>query len=195
MSQNARNNSNNNKPAAGTSSSYDEQETRTITSNRRHNTNILITITLLSIVVCASFIASLNSSNQLSEVYKALREESIDYNHQESSMQERHKQSRQKLQRHNQYRRQNTTTSASGAKKEERHDDMNIVLLYADDWTYRSLGLINKHVYTPNINELARNGIMFTHNCVTTSICWQSRATMVTGTYTAVHQQTHSTLR
>jgi len=70
-------------------------------------------------------------------------------------------------------------------------EDMNIVLFYADDWTWRTMGRVNPVVRTPNIDEMASNGVMFTHNCVTTSICWQSRATMVTGLYAAVHQHVH----
>lgn len=66
-------------------------------------------------------------------------------------------------------------------------DDMNIVLFYADDWTFRTLGHINPNVLTPNIDEMIRNGVLFRHNCVTTSICWQSRATLNTGLYVAVH--------
>ena len=58
---------------------------------------------------------------------------------------------------------------------------MNIVLLYADDWTYKTLGKVNPFVKTPNLDKLADKGVMFTHNCVTTSICWMSRATLITG--------------
>jgi arylsulfatase A-like enzyme len=65
---------------------------------------------------------------------------------------------------------------------------MNIVLFYADDWTWSNLGFVNHVVKTPNIDEMARNGIHFPHNCVTTSICWQSRATKSTGLYASVHQ-------
>lgn len=67
--------------------------------------------------------------------------------------------------------------------------DMNIVVFYADDWTAKTLGIFNDKVLTPNLDAMAKRGMAFTHNCVTTSICWQSRATMVTGVYTAIHQQ------
>lgn len=66
---------------------------------------------------------------------------------------------------------------------------LNIVLFYADDWTFHTLGKVNPVVKTPHLNEMADNGVLFRHNCVTTSICWQSRATMVTGQYVSVHQQ------
>jgi arylsulfatase len=65
---------------------------------------------------------------------------------------------------------------------------MNIVLLYADDWTYKTLGKINPYVQTPNLDKLADKGVMFTHNCVTTSICWMSRATLITGQYVSTHK-------
>jgi Sulfatase len=66
---------------------------------------------------------------------------------------------------------------------------LNIVLLYADDWTMKTLGVLNKVVRTPNLDALAESGMLFTNNCVTTSICWISRATLVTGQYAAVHNQ------
>ena len=47
----------------------------------------------------------------------------------------------------------------------------------------------NEHVYTPHLDALARDdGILFTHNCVVTSVCMQSRATLYTGQYSSVHQ-------
>jgi arylsulfatase len=68
-------------------------------------------------------------------------------------------------------------------------DDMNIVLFYADDWTLKTLGIFNDKVRTPNLDAMAKRGMAFTQNSVTTSICWQSRATMATGVYKAVHNQ------
>lgn len=65
---------------------------------------------------------------------------------------------------------------------------LNVVLFYADDWTQKVMGTFNKHVKTPNIDALAKDGMSFTHNCVTTSICWISRATLATGTYAAIHK-------
>jgi arylsulfatase len=73
------------------------------------------------------------------------------------------------------------------------HDDkpkirpMNIVLLYADDWSYKTLGKVNPFVQTPNLDQLADKGLLFTHNCVTTSVCWMSRATLLTGQYVSTH--------
>lgn len=65
---------------------------------------------------------------------------------------------------------------------------LNVALFYADDWTMKVLGKLDKHVKTPNIDAMADNGMIFTNNCVTTSVCWISRATLLTGTYSAIHQ-------
>jgi arylsulfatase A-like enzyme len=65
---------------------------------------------------------------------------------------------------------------------------MNIVVLYADDWRYDTLGCAgNPIVKTPNIDQLARDGFRFTNNCVTTAICGVSRATLFTGQWMSRH--------
>jgi arylsulfatase A-like enzyme len=59
---------------------------------------------------------------------------------------------------------------------------LNIVVLYADDWRHDTLGIAgNPVVKTPNLDQLAREGVRFTQNCVTTSVCWVSRANLFTG--------------
>ena len=67
-------------------------------------------------------------------------------------------------------------------------EPLNVVFLYADDWTFKTLGKVNPYVITPNIDRLADQGILFTHSCVTTSICWMSRGTLVTGQYSSRHK-------
>ena len=63
---------------------------------------------------------------------------------------------------------------------------MNIVVLYADDWRNDTLGVAgNPVVQTPNLDRLAGVGMLFTQNCVTTSICMVSRACLFTGTWMA----------
>ena len=65
---------------------------------------------------------------------------------------------------------------------------MNIVLFYADDWRHDTLGAAgNPIVKTPVLDALAKEGVRFTENCVTTSICWVSRATLLSGQYLARH--------
>ena len=68
---------------------------------------------------------------------------------------------------------------------------LNILLLYADDWSFKTLGAITPFVKTPNIDRMAKNGVLFTHNCVTTSICMVSRATLYTGQYASRHKTYH----
>lgn len=65
---------------------------------------------------------------------------------------------------------------------------MNIVVLYADDWRHDTLGVAgNPVVLTPSLDQLAAEGTRFTHNCVTTSICGVSRATLFTGQWMSRH--------
>ena len=54
---------------------------------------------------------------------------------------------------------------------------LNILLLYADDWTHHTLSSfhnaqpLNTILKTPILDALASDGIRFTHSCVTTSVC------------------------
>ncbi len=65
---------------------------------------------------------------------------------------------------------------------------LNVVLLYADDWRHDTLGVAgNPVVKTPHLDRLAQEGFRFTHNCVTTSICGVSRATLFTGQWMSRH--------
>ena len=65
---------------------------------------------------------------------------------------------------------------------------MNVVLLYADDWRHDTLGAAgNPVVKTPHLDQLASDGMRFTENCVTTSICGISRANLYTGQWMSRH--------
>lgn len=67
-------------------------------------------------------------------------------------------------------------------------DKTNIVILYADDWRFDTLGCAgNPIVKTPNLDALAKEGVRFTHNCVTTSICGVSRSSLLTGQWMSRH--------
>ncbi len=65
---------------------------------------------------------------------------------------------------------------------------MNVLLFYPDDWRHDSIGSEKPYVLTPFLNSLAKDGIRFTHNAVTTSICWMSRATLWMGQYSSRHR-------
>ncbi len=68
---------------------------------------------------------------------------------------------------------------------------LNVLVLYADDWRHDTLGAAgNPVVQTPNLDRLASRGVRFTHNCVTTSICGVSRATLFTGQWMSRHGNT-----
>ena len=65
---------------------------------------------------------------------------------------------------------------------------LNVVVLYADDWRHDTLGVAgNPVVKTPNLDRLAGEGVRFTRNYVTTSICGVSRATLFTGQWMSRH--------
>ncbi|KAL3811988.1 hypothetical protein ACHAXA_009606 [Cyclostephanos tholiformis] len=71
---------------------------------------------------------------------------------------------------------------------EEKDSPMNILLFYADDWRHDTLGAAgNPVIKTPVLDALAADGVRFSENCVTTSICWISRATLYSGQYLARH--------
>lgn len=64
----------------------------------------------------------------------------------------------------------------------------NVVILYADDWRFDTLGSAgNPIVKTPHLDALAKEGVRFTQNCVTTSICGISRASLFTGQWMSRH--------
>ena len=70
------------------------------------------------------------------------------------------------------------------------HDPLNVILFYTDDWNADMLGIADATnvVHTPNLDQLAAEGQWFPNSYVTTSVCWQSRATLLTGMYVSVHQ-------
>ena len=76
----------------------------------------------------------------------------------------------------------------SGLRAAATSERLNVVVLYGDDWRHDSLGCAgNPVVKTPRLDALARTGVRFTHNYVTTAICGVSRATLFTGQWMARH--------
>jgi arylsulfatase A-like enzyme len=58
----------------------------------------------------------------------------------------------------------------------------NIVFIMSDDHAYQAISAYsNKLMQTPNIDRIAREGMLFTNACVTNSICAPSRAVILTG--------------
>lgn len=78
---------------------------------------------------------------------------------------------------------------SSGENEGKVSKPLNVVVLYPDDMRHDSLSVAgNPIVETPFLDQLAGEGMRFTHNCVTTSICWVSRATWLTGQHQAKHK-------
>lgn len=58
----------------------------------------------------------------------------------------------------------------------------NIVLIMSDDMGYSDLGCFGGEIETPNLDQLAHDGLRFT-NFYSENMCWVSRAAMLTGVY------------
>jgi arylsulfatase A-like enzyme len=64
----------------------------------------------------------------------------------------------------------------------------NILLIIGDDISYRDYGFMGaKHVDTPNLDQLAREGITYTRGYVPTSLCRASLMSIITGLYPHQH--------
>ena len=61
-------------------------------------------------------------------------------------------------------------------------DKPNIILILTDDMGYSDLGCFGGEIETPNLDELANNGLRFTH-FYNTGRCCPSRASLLTGKY------------
>ncbi|WP_411274989.1 sulfatase-like hydrolase/transferase [Daejeonella sp.] len=64
----------------------------------------------------------------------------------------------------------------------------NILVLYSDDQSYNTLGILgNKEIYTPNLDKLAQQGVFFTQAHVMGghqgAVCIPSRVMMLSGRY------------
>uniref|UniRef100_UPI004048C6B0 sulfatase-like hydrolase/transferase n=1 Tax=Algoriphagus sp. TaxID=1872435 RepID=UPI004048C6B0 len=58
----------------------------------------------------------------------------------------------------------------------------NIVFIMSDDHAYQAISAYsNRLIETPNIDRIAKMGMLFTNATVTNSICAPSRATILTG--------------
>jgi arylsulfatase A-like enzyme len=68
------------------------------------------------------------------------------------------------------------------ATKAEEPGRPNIIFIMSDDHAYQAISAYDDRlIETPNIDRLAKEGMMFTNACVTNSICAPSRAVILTG--------------
>ncbi len=58
----------------------------------------------------------------------------------------------------------------------------NIIVILADDMGYSDLGCTGSEIQTPHLDQLAKEGVLFTH-CYNTARCCPSRASLLTGLY------------
>ncbi len=64
----------------------------------------------------------------------------------------------------------------------------NIIFMMADDHAYQAISAYSdKLIQTPNIDRLAKEGMLFTNACVTNSICAPSRAVILTGKHSHIN--------
>jgi arylsulfatase A-like enzyme len=64
----------------------------------------------------------------------------------------------------------------------------NVVFILTDDHRYDCLGAMgHPFLNTPNLDSIAREGVLFENAFVTTSLCSPSRASFLTGQYASVH--------
>lgn len=66
-------------------------------------------------------------------------------------------------------------------------DKPNILFIFTDDQRFDSIGYENPEVLTPNLDKLAKGGVIFNNCFVNTSICCVSRANIMTGQYPMRH--------
>ncbi len=64
----------------------------------------------------------------------------------------------------------------------------NILFVFTDDQAQSCMGCLgNPHIRTPNIDQLASEGVLFNHAFVTTAICCSNRACILTGQHMRRH--------
>lgn len=67
----------------------------------------------------------------------------------------------------------------------------NVVVIISDDHMWTDYGFMgHKHVQTPHIDRLAKEGLTFTRGYVPSSLCCPSLATIITGLYPHQHKVT-----
>jgi len=69
-----------------------------------------------------------------------------------------------------------------GCNHEERMKP-NFLVILTDDLNFNALGYNNKLVKTPNIDKVAKQGIIFNRTYISTPVCAASRASLLTGLY------------
>jgi arylsulfatase A-like enzyme len=75
-----------------------------------------------------------------------------------------------------------------GPKAEVKSELPNIIFIMSDDHAYQAISAYSNHlIETPNIDRIAKMGMLFTNATVTNSICAPSRATILTGKHSHIN--------
>lgn len=75
-----------------------------------------------------------------------------------------------------------------GEKQAEEPQRPNIIFIMSDDHAYQAISAYSNHlIETPNIDRIAKMGMLFTNATVTNSICAPSRATILTGKHSHIN--------
>nr|WP_320154011.1 sulfatase [uncultured Draconibacterium sp.] len=81
------------------------------------------------------------------------------------------------------------TSCNIGDKKEDTPKAPNFLFVLVDDQPFDALGVNGRYPFlqTPNMDRLAKEGVLFENYFCTQSICSPSRASFLTGTYAHIH--------
>ena len=74
--------------------------------------------------------------------------------------------------------------------QEPRPEQPNIIFIFTDDHSFQTLSAYdNRYIETPNLDRIARDGLLFANSFVSNSICAPSRATLLTGKHSHANGQ------
>lgn len=80
------------------------------------------------------------------------------------------------------------STLLCNAQQKTKANKPNILFILADDLGYSDLSCMGSNYYeTPNVDALASSGMVFTNGYAGAQVCSPSRATLLTGQFTARH--------
>lgn len=81
--------------------------------------------------------------------------------------------------------------ACQGAPKKQKTKRPNIIFIMSDDHAYQAISAYDDRlIQTPNIDRIAKMGMLFTNASVTNSICAPSRATILTGKHSHINGKT-----
>ncbi len=76
------------------------------------------------------------------------------------------------------------SSCSKNLKAQNSNDRPNIIFIMSDDHSYKAISAYDDYlIETPNIDKIAKNGVLFKNAFVTNSICAPSRAVILTGKY------------